>query len=139
MATKVATHPKREVIVVDIHGNLTLGKGTTALRKTLRDLIVQGRKRILLNMAGVSRIDSAGVGELVAAHTIITAAGGEIKLLHLGRRAHKILEIGKLYLVFDTFENQAEAIRSFTPTEIQARYAALLRPAAERGHPAPRL
>ena len=123
MSVKLTTHEDREVIVVDASGRLTLGEGTSTLRTKIRELIEGGSRRIVLNMADVSYIDSSGLGELIAAHTTITTAGGEIKLLNLARRVHDLLKITKLYTVFETFEDEASAVGSFSvarPAAVQA-------------------
>jgi anti-sigma B factor antagonist len=120
MSMKLTTHEEEGVLIVDTSGRLTLGEATAALRTKLRELVDGGSRRILMNMADVSFIDSSGLGELVSAHTTITAAGGQIKLLNLAKRAHDLLKITKLYTVFETFEDETTAIRSFvasTPTQ----------------------
>jgi anti-sigma B factor antagonist len=114
MSVKLTTHEKGDVIIVDAGGKLTLGNGTSTLRKRMRELAEGGPKRILLNMAGVTHLDSSGIGELVAAYTTVTAAGGEMKLLNLSKRLHELLNITKLYTVFETFEDEASAIDSFS-------------------------
>jgi anti-sigma B factor antagonist len=111
---KMAVHEKNGVSVVDISGKLTLGESTNALRNEMHELAESGSGRILLNMAGVTYIDSSGMGELVAAHTIVTNAGGDIKLLNLAKRAHDLLKVTKLYTVFEVFEDEDSAIQSFT-------------------------
>ena len=124
MSLKLTTHEKGDVIIVDTSGKLTLGEGTSALRNKLRELVDGGSRRILLNMADVTYIDSSGLGELVAAHTTIITAGGQMKLLNLAKRAHDLLKITKLYTVFETFEDEASAIGSFSvarPTELQVQ------------------
>ncbi|MGA2327420.1 MAG: STAS domain-containing protein [Bryobacteraceae bacterium] len=124
MSVKLTTHEKGDVIIVDTSGKLTLGEGTDALRQKTRELVEGGSRRILLNMAGVTYIDSSGIGELVTAYTTVTAAGGEMKLLNLAKRAHDLLKITKLYTVFETFEDEASAIGSFSvakPTDLQAQ------------------
>ena len=124
MSVKLTIHEKGDVIIVDTSGKLTLGEGTDALRQKTRELVEGGSRRILLNMAGVTYIDSSGIGELVTAYTTVTAAGGEMKLLNLAKRAHDLLKITKLYTVFETFEDEASAIGSFSvakPTDLQAQ------------------
>ncbi|MGD1154297.1 MAG: STAS domain-containing protein [Terriglobia bacterium] len=124
MSVKLTTHEKGDVIIVDASGRLTLGEGTSALRKKMRELAEGGSRRILLNMADVTYIDSSGIGELVAAYTTVTTAGGEMKLLNLAKRVHDLMKITKLYTVFETFEDDASAIGSFSvakPTDLQAQ------------------
>lgn len=114
MSVKLTTHQKGEVIIVDISGKLTLGEGTSALRMKIRELVEGGSRRIVLNMADVTYMDSSGLGELVAAHTTVTIAGGEMKLLNLAKRVHDLLKITKLYSVFETFEDETSAVDSFS-------------------------
>jgi anti-sigma B factor antagonist len=82
MSVKLTTHEQRDVIVVDASGRLTLGEGTSSLRTKIRELVQGGSRRIVLNMADVTYMDSSGLGELIAAHTTITTAGGEMKRFH---------------------------------------------------------
>ena len=100
--------------VVDAAGRITLGEGSSALRETIRELVNKGQKKILLNLAEVSYIDSSGIGELVSAFTTVTNQGGQLKLLGLTKRVKDLLQITKLYTVFDVHEDEAHAIRSFT-------------------------
>jgi anti-sigma B factor antagonist len=114
MSIKLKNSEKSSVVIVEVSGKLTLDDGTQALRSNIRMLVDGGFTRILLNMAGLNDIDSSGMGELIAAYTKLTAAGGEIKLLNLAKRPHDLLKITKLYTVFETFENEALAIASFS-------------------------
>ena len=114
MSVKLTTHQKGEVIIVVASGKLTMGEGTSALRSKIRELVASGSRRIVLNMADVSYMDSSGMGELIAAHTTVTTAGGEIKLLNLAKRVHDLLKLTKLYTVFETFEDEASAVDSFS-------------------------
>jgi anti-sigma B factor antagonist len=123
MSVNLTTHEKGDVIIVDASGRLTLGEGTSSLRKRVRELVEGGSRRIVLNLADVTYIDSSGIGELVAAYTTIATAGGELKLLNLAKRVHELLNITKLYTVFATFEDEASAISSFSaakPAALQA-------------------
>ena len=123
MSLKLTTHQKGEVIIVVASGKLTLGEGASTLRTKIRELVASGSRRIVLNMADVSYMDSSGMGELIAAHTTVTTAGGEIKLLNLAKRVHDLLKLTKLYTVFEAFEDEAAAVASFStakPAEIQA-------------------
>jgi anti-sigma B factor antagonist len=101
------------VTVVDMSGRITLGDGSALLRKTLRDLLDQKRTRILLDLADVDYIDSSGIGELVSGYTSVTGRGGELKLLSLTKRVHDLLQITKLYTVFDVYSDEQVALRSF--------------------------
>ena len=115
MSVKLTKHEKGDVIIVSFSGRLTLGEGTHALRKYIRNLVIGGGSRkILLNMADVTQIDSSGLGELVVAYTAITNAGGEMKLLSLTKHAHDLLENTKLCTVFEAFEDEASAVGSYT-------------------------
>jgi anti-sigma B factor antagonist len=95
-------------------GRITLGEGSVVLRDTIRDLIGKGQKKILLNLGDVTYIDSSGIGELVSAFTAVRREGGELKLLKLTKKVHDLLQITKLYTVFDIKDDEAVAIQSFT-------------------------
>ena len=101
------------VTVLDLSGRITLGEGSVILRDTIRDLIGRGQKRILLNLGDVSYIDSSGIGELVSAFTTVRNQGDELKLLNLTKKVHDLLQITKLYTVFDIKDDEATAIKSF--------------------------
>jgi anti-sigma B factor antagonist len=96
-----------------VAGRITLGEGSSALRDLMRELVGKGQKKILLNLGEVSYIDSSGIGELVSGFTTVTNSGGELKLLNLNKRVKDLLQITKLYTVFDVHEDEASAIRSF--------------------------
>ena len=101
------------VTVVDMSGRITLGDGSALLRKTLLDLLAQKRTRILLNLADVDYIDSSGIGELVSGYTSVNSRGGELKLLHLTKKVHDLLQITRLFTVFDVHSDEHAALRSF--------------------------
>jgi anti-sigma B factor antagonist len=101
------------VAVVDMSGRITLGEGSVVLRDTIRDLIGKGSKKILLNLGDVTYIDSSGIGELVSAFTAVRREGGELKLLNLTKKVHDLLQITKLYTVFDIKDDEATAIKAF--------------------------
>jgi anti-sigma B factor antagonist len=103
-----------DVSVVDVAGRITLGEGSSALRDMMRDLVSKSQKKILLNLGEVSYIDSSGIGELVSGFTTVTNSGGNLKLLGLNKRVKDLLQITKLYTVFDVHEDEAGAIRSFS-------------------------
>ena len=113
MSVKIDTRKVGDVTVVDVSGRITLGEGSSALRDVLRDLTAQGNKKILLNLSEVSYIDSSGLGELVSGFTSVSNGGGTLKLLGLTKRVKDLLQITKLYTVFDVHEEEAHAIRSF--------------------------
>jgi anti-sigma B factor antagonist len=103
--------------VIDISGRITLGEGSAMLREMLRDLLNKGRKNIVLNLADVNYIDSSGIGELVSGFTTVKSQGGELKLLHLTKKVHDLLQITKLYTVFDVHSDEQTALRSFLKAE----------------------
>ena len=113
MSVKLNNRKVCDVTVMDVSGRITLGEGSSALRDALRDLITQGDKKILLNLSDVSYIDSSGIGELVSGFTSVANAGGTLKLLGLTKRVKDLLQITKLYTVFDVHEEEAHAVRSF--------------------------
>ncbi|HEU4934194.1 MAG TPA: STAS domain-containing protein, partial [Pyrinomonadaceae bacterium] len=102
-----------DVTVLDMSGKITIGEGSVALRTAIRRLLEEGKKRILLNLAGVSYVDSSGIGELVSSYTAINKEGGQLKLLNLTQKIQDLLTITKLLTVFDTYESEAEALNSF--------------------------
>jgi anti-sigma B factor antagonist len=101
------------ITVVDLSGRITLGEGSTVLRETVKDLLSKGQRKILLNLGDVTYIDSSGIGELVSAFTSVRNQGGELKLLNLTKKVHDLLQITKLYTVFDIKDDEATAIQSF--------------------------
>lgn len=117
MSVKLTTRESGGVIIVDAVGKLTLGEGTSSLRTQIRELVAGGARRIVLNLADVTFMDSSGLGELISAHTTITMAGGEMKLLNLAKRVHDLLKITKLYTVFEVFEDEASAVNSFSAAQ----------------------
>jgi len=113
MSIKLSSRQVGDVTVVDAAGRITLGEGSSALRDTLRDMVTKGQKKILLNLSEVSYIDSSGIGELVSGFTTVTNQGGSLKLLGLTKRVKDLLQITKLYTVFDVHDDEASAVRSF--------------------------
>ena len=114
MSMKFKTRQVDGVTVLDLSGRITLGEGSVTLREAVQDLLSKGSKHILLNLGNVDYIDSSGIGELVTAFTSVKNAGGELKLLHLTKKVHDLLQITKLYTVFDVKDDEAEAITSFS-------------------------
>jgi len=110
---KASTRQVQDVTIVDLTGRITLGEGSSVLRDTVKDLAAKGQKKILLNLGDISYIDSSGIGELVAAFTSVRNQGGEMKLLHLTKKMHDLLQITKLYTVFDVKDDEAEAVKAF--------------------------
>ena len=113
MSIQVTSRQVVDISVVDVVGRITLGEGASALREMIRDLAAKGNKKILLNLSDVSYIDSSGIGELVSGFTTVTNSGGQLKLLNLNKRVKDLLQITKLYTVFDVHDDEAAAIRSF--------------------------
>lgn len=113
MSIQVTNRQVGDVTVVDVAGRITLGEGASALRENIRELVAKGNKKILLNLSDVSYIDSSGIGELVSAYTTVTNQGGTLKLLGLTKRVKDLLQITKLYTVFEVFESEPTAVRSF--------------------------
>jgi len=111
---KVNTRQVDGITVLDLSGRITLGEGSVTLRDAIRDLINKGQKSILLNLGDVSYLDSSGLGELVTAYTSVKNSGGELKLLNLTKKVQDLLQITKLYTVFDVKDDEASAISSFT-------------------------
>jgi anti-sigma B factor antagonist len=103
-----------DVVVLDRKGKITLGEGDELLKDKVNSLVNQGHKKIILNLADVPYIDSAGLGEVVRTYTTVSRQGGSLKLLNLTKRITDLLSITKLLTVFETFESENEAIRSFS-------------------------
>jgi anti-sigma B factor antagonist len=113
MSMKVAIRQVDGVTILDLSGRITLGEGSIILRDSVRDVLAKGSKKILLNLAQISYIDSSGIGEMVSAFTSVKNAGGELKLLNLTQKVHDLLQITKLYTVFDIWDSEASAITAF--------------------------
>jgi len=103
-----------DVVVLDLKGKITLGEGDELLKDKVNSLVNQGQKKIVLNLADVPYIDSAGLGEVVRTYTTVSWQGGSLKLLNLTKRITDLLSITKLLTVFETFETEKEAVRSFS-------------------------
>ncbi|HEV8048376.1 MAG TPA: STAS domain-containing protein [Terriglobales bacterium] len=114
MTMKSTTRQVDGVSIVDCSGRITLGEGSVILRDTVRELLSKGQKKILLNLGEVSYIDSSGIGELVSAFTTVRNQGGELKLLNLTKKVHDLLQITKLYTVFDVRDDEAGAVKAFS-------------------------
>ena len=113
MSAKLTTRQVGDVTVIDAVGRITLGEGSSVFRETIKDLVSKGNKKVLLNLAEVSYIDSSGIGELVSSYTSVSNAGGSLKLLKLTKRIQDLLQITKLYTVFEVFDDEAKALGSF--------------------------
>lgn len=102
-----------DITILDMDGKVTIGEGSVALRNTIRRLLGEGKKKILLNLGNVGYIDSSGIGELVSSFTAVNKEDGSLKLLNLTQKIQDLLAITKLLTVFDVFENEGEALSSF--------------------------
>ncbi len=103
-----------DVTILDVKGKMTLGEGDELLKDKVNSLVLQGRKQIVLNLEAVPYIDSAGLGEIVRTYTTVSRQGGSMKLLGLTKRITDLLSITKLLTVFETYDNEADAVRSFS-------------------------
>src|SRR5438094_8991249 len=110
----IVVNPRRldDVVILDLSGRITMGEGTVVLRDRIQKLLDAGDLKFLLNLADVDYIDSSGLGELVTAFTTVRNKHGQLKLLNLTRRVHDLLQITKLLTVFDTFDNETEALKT---------------------------
>ena len=113
MTMKANSRQVDGVTIVDLSGRITLGEGSVVLRDTVKDLASKGQKQIVLNLGEVSYIDSSGIGELVSAYTSVRNQGGELKLLNLTKKIRDLLQITKLYTVFDVKDDEASAVSAF--------------------------
>jgi len=113
VSMKTSTRQVNGIVIVDLSGRITLGEGSVLLRDLVRELVTKGQRKILLNLGDVTYIDSSGIGELVSAFTTVRNQGGELKLLNLTKKVHDLLQITKLYTVFDVKDDEAAAVASF--------------------------
>lgn len=111
---EIAERKVSDVTILDLTGKLTLGEGDESLRQAISTLLAAGNKKIVLNLEGVPYIDSAGLGEVVRTHTTVSKQGGSLKLLNLTKRIEDLLAITKLLTVFDTYDSEADAVKSFS-------------------------
>jgi anti-sigma B factor antagonist len=111
---EIAERKVSDVTILDLTGKMTLGEGDEFLRQAISNLLASGSKKIVLNLEGVPYIDSAGLGEVVRTHTTVSKQGGSLKLLNLTKRIEDLLSITKLLTVFDTYDSEADAIKSFS-------------------------
>ena len=107
-----------DIVVLDLKGKITLGEGDELLKDKVNSLVNQGHKKIILNLADVPYIDSAGLGEVVRTYTTVSRQGGSLKLLNLTKRITDLLSITKLLTVFETYDSENEAVRSFTAAKV---------------------
>lgn len=113
MGLKADTQVRNGVAIVKLDGDITLGESSNVLRDTIRSILAAGHKSILLDLSGVSYIDSAGLGELVGCYATVTNQRATLKLLNIQKKVQGLMQITKLSTVFESFENEAEAVRSF--------------------------
>ncbi|MCY7347795.1 MAG: STAS domain-containing protein [Pyrinomonadaceae bacterium] len=102
-----------DITILDMDGKVTIGEGSVALRTTIRRLLGEGKKKIILNLSGVGYVDSSGIGEFVSSFTAVNKESGSLKLLNLTQKIQDLLAITKLLTVFDVYENEGEALSSF--------------------------
>jgi anti-sigma B factor antagonist len=114
MSLKMSTREVNGIIIIDLSGQITLGEASAALRDEVLDQTGHGFRKILLNLAQVTYIDSAGLGELTGSFTSVRNRGGELKLLNLTKRVHDLMQITKLYTVFDVYDDEKKALASFS-------------------------
>jgi anti-sigma B factor antagonist len=113
MSLKMSTREVNGVVIIDLSGQVTLGEACAAVREEIRDQAGHGFRKLLLNLADVTYIDSAGLGELTAAYMSVKNRDGQLKLLSLTKRVHDLMQITKLYTVFDVYDDERKAIASF--------------------------
>ena len=113
MTFKATSRDIRDIVVLDISGRITLGEGSAMLRQMVKDMTSKGQLKIVLNLGDVTYIDSSGIGELVSSFTTVKNHGGELKLLNLTKKVHDLLQITKLYTVFDVHSDESSALGSF--------------------------
>jgi anti-sigma B factor antagonist len=112
-AMKIVERQVGDVTILDLHGKILIGEGDDALREAVTKLVDGGKTKLLLNLADVPYVDSAGLGEIVRCYTTVSKKGGKLKLLNLTKKIQDLLSITKLLTVFETFENESEAVKSF--------------------------
>jgi anti-sigma B factor antagonist len=113
MSIKMTNSEVDGVSVVELDGRIVLGEESNSLREKLKSLIAEGKKKIVLNMAEIKYIDSSGLGTLVAAHLSAKNQGASVRLCHLGKKFHEIMQMTKLLTVFDVYDTEAAAVSSF--------------------------
>lgn len=115
-ALQVSERQVGDVTVLDLWGQITIGDSSETLRAAIKELIENGRTRVLLHLGGVHQVDSSGLGSLVAAYTGLQKCGGDLRLVHLSERLENLMVMTKLLTVFDTYEDEAVALESFRRT-----------------------
>lgn len=114
MSFRASSRDIGDVTVIDMEGRITLGEGSALLRDLVKENLSKGHKKIVMNLAGINYIDSTGLGELVSGYRLVKSEGGELKLLNLSKKVTDLLQITKLYTVFEVFDDEASAVRSFS-------------------------
>jgi len=113
MSFKAASRDIGDVRVIDMEGRITLAEGSRLLRDLIRDAVAGGHTKILINLGGITYLDSSGLGELVSGYRLVKSQGGELKLLNLNKKVSDLLQVTKLYAVFDIHTSEAQALSSF--------------------------
>lgn len=113
MSVTLTTRQVGDVTVIDAKGRITLGEGSSDFRDSIKSLVAKGQKNILVNLANITYIDSSGIGEMVSGFTTVANAGGKLKLLSLTKRIQDLLQITKLYTVFEVYDDEAAGLASF--------------------------
>lgn len=114
MSFRATSRDVGDVTVIDMEGRITLGEGSSLLRDLIKENLSKGRKKIVMNLAGINYIDSTGLGELVSGYRLVKSEGGELKLLNLSKKVTDLLQITKLYTVFDIHNQESQAVGSFS-------------------------
>ena len=122
MNITITTREAGDVTIVDLRGRLVVGAEGAALRRQVRDLLHEGKNKLLLNVGQVDFIDSSGLGELVSAFSSVQKQGGELKLLNLSKKSYDLLRITKLHTFFEIKDDEVSAVKSFTHTTTATRY-----------------
>ena len=113
MRVKLNTRQVGDVVVIDVSGRITLGESSAAMREEIHALTDKAIKKVLLNLGDVTYIDSSGLGELVSGYTTLLHRGGALKLLGLTKQVREVLQITKVYPLFEVYEDEAQSVRSF--------------------------
>jgi anti-sigma B factor antagonist len=113
MSLKINVRERGDVVILDLNGRITIGEEAAALRDAIKEHLDGGQNNILLNLADVSYIDSTGLGQFVGSFATVTSRGGQLKLLNLQKKLQELMQITKLITVFESYSNEAAAVRSF--------------------------
>src|SRR5258708_5434628 len=113
MSFKASSREVGGVTVIDLIGRITLGEGSMLLRDLIRETLSSGHKKIVMNLAGIDYMDSTGLGELVSAYSLVKQQDGELKLMNLNKKVSDLLQIARLYAVFDIHNDESQAVASF--------------------------